>query len=150
MANVVPVALWAHIRSYRRFPQNPQRAASASYRRGQITDAVRNAAVGLVVTATGHGRNLTAILGAGWFAVSFLLLRKMMSSTAKQGRPTQEQLDTGPIPAAVAPSRGRRPNRRPRRRPARPKASCRRRTRPAHHDGWYDPTTGVHVPPTTS
>ncbi|MEH1126475.1 S-4TM family putative pore-forming effector [Micromonospora sp. CPCC 206061] len=129
-----------------------QRAASASHRRGQVTDAVRNAAaivlaaVGLVVTATGHGRVLTAILGAGWFAVSFFLLRKMMSSTAKQGALLQEQLDTAlfqlPWRQAVAgdPVADHDVGRLARKLPVGGERDQR------ITDGWYDPTTGVHYP----
>jgi len=129
-----------------------QRAASASHRRGQITDAVRNvaaivlAAVGLLVTATGHGRILTAILGAGWFAVSFFLLGRMMFGAAKQGALLQEQFDTALFylswRQAVAgdPVADHDVGRLAR------KLTVGGERDQRITDGWYDPTTGVHYP----
>lgn len=129
-----------------------QRAASSSHRHGQIIEAIRNtaaltlAAVGLVVTATGHGRIPSAIFGAGWFAVSFFLLRNMMSATAKQGALLQEQFDTAlfrlPWRRAVAgdPVADHDIGRLARRLTIGGKRD-RRIT-----DGWYDPTSGVHHP----
>jgi len=77
-----------------------QRAASASHRRGQIIEAVRNtaaitlAAGGLVVTLVGHGRAVSGILGFAWFVISAFMLKNWASSTAREGALLQEKFDT--------------------------------------------------------
>ncbi|MEV4826881.1 S-4TM family putative pore-forming effector [Micromonospora sp. NPDC049257] len=77
-----------------------QRAACASHRRGQRVEATRNvaalvlAALGLIVTTTGHDRALVTILGFFWFLVASFLLRRAMSAIATQGAVLQEQFDT--------------------------------------------------------
>jgi hypothetical protein len=129
-----------------------QRAASASHQRGQLIEAIRNAAalglavLGLVVTAVGHGRAPLAVLGATWFVISLFVLKNLMSRTAKQGALLQEQFDTAlfelPWRQTVAGD---------------PIADhdvarlSRQLTIGAKRDrritsGWYDPTTGVHHP----
>ena len=77
-----------------------QRAAAASHQRGQLIEAIRvDAAValapaGIVVTLIGHGRTTVSIIGAAWFVVSAFFLRRVASSTARQGALLQEMFDT--------------------------------------------------------
>ncbi|MEV4845094.1 S-4TM family putative pore-forming effector [Micromonospora matsumotoense] len=129
-----------------------QRAASASHQRGQLIEAIRNAAalglaiLGLIVTAVGHGRALSALLGASWFIISLFVLKNVMARTAKQGALLQEQFDTTlfdlPWRRTVVGD---------------PLADhdvarlARRLTIDGIRDqritsGWYDPTSGVHHP----
>lgn len=129
-----------------------QRASTVSHRLGQRLEAARNttalilAAVGLVVTATGHGRTFVTALGVMWFVISTFLLKSAMSGTARQGALLQEQFDTTLFHmhwrSAVTGDRL----------PDHDVARLARKLKPGGKrdlritSGWYDPTHDVHHP----
>jgi hypothetical protein len=129
-----------------------QRAASTSHRHGQLIEALRTSTAillalgGIIVTLTGHGRGISAIVGFFWFLISAFLLKGIATATARQGALLQEMLDTAlfqlPWRAAVTGDPVSDPD-------------VSRLARKLKHgsardqrlvNGWYDPTGGVHHP----
>ena len=129
-----------------------QRAAAASHQRGQLIEAIRvNAAValataGIIVTLLGQGRTAVSIVGAAWFAVSAFFLRRVATSTVRQGALLQEMFDTQlfhlPWRPTVAGDQVPEPDVAQLAR--RLRLGCKKDQRILA--GWYDPTGGVHHP----
>jgi hypothetical protein len=129
-----------------------QRASTVSHRHGQRLEAVRNttalvlAAIGFIVTATGHGRAFFAALGVAWFLISAFLLKSVMSSTAKEGALLQEQFDTTlfQMPWRTAVAGDPLPDHDIVRLARKLKQGSKRDRRIT--SGWYDPTHKVYHP----